>query len=76
MNAAVDAKKMIAKVGQFFLFSRLLYSLRRMALLGSGACGESTDQSGMDILIEVDLFSPRTIRSDMMKVIQENLQYA
>ena len=54
MNTATNSERVMMELRQIFPSLRLRYPLKQMALFGSVARGDATDQSDIDILVEVD----------------------
>ncbi len=68
MNAAISPERVIMELRQIFPSLRLRYPLKQMALFGSVARGDATDQSDVDILVEVD----PTIGLRMVDLAEDN----
>ena len=54
MDTSIDKNEVFAELKQIFPSLRLRYPLRKMALFGSVVRGDATEQSDVDILVEVD----------------------
>ena len=54
MNAAINSERVMMELRQIFPTLQLRYPLKKMALFGSVARDDATDQSDIDILVEVD----------------------
>ena len=54
MDPSIDRNEVFAELKQIFPSLRLRYPLRKMALFGSVVRGDATEQSDVDILVEID----------------------